>query len=111
MIDLNTRLIDLTAGELLELIGKEQGPRTEVVDVTKDPKKKYVYGRAGIAELFHCSKTTASRIKRDGLIDGAYKQIGRLIVVDAEKALELATKNDKKQAKHNGENRKKQKGI
>ncbi len=102
MADLNTRLIDLTAGELLELMGKGKGqsPRIEV-DVTKDPKKKYVYGRAGIAELFKCSKTTASRIKQSGLIDGAYKQVGRLIIVDAEKALELAAKRAKKSNNRN----------
>ena len=82
----------------MELIGKGQSPRIEV-DVTKDPKKKYVYGRAGIAELFKCSKTTASRIKQSGLIDGAYKQVGRLIIVDAEKALELAAKRAKKSGK------------
>lgn len=97
---LNTRLIDLTAGELLELIGKGQSPRIEV-DVTKDPNKKYVYGRAGIAELFKCSKTTASRIKQSGLIDGAYRQVGRLIIVDAEKALELAAKRAKKSNNRN----------
>ena len=97
MADLNTRLIDLTAGELLELIGKGQSPRIEV-DVTKDPNKKYVYGRAGIAE---CSKTTASRIKQSGLIDGAYRQVGRLIIVDAEKALELAAKRAKKSNNRN----------
>ena len=91
MADLNTRLIDLTAGELLELIGKGQSPRIEV-DVTKDPNKKYVYGRAGIA---------ASRIKQSGLIDGAYKQVGRLIIVDAEKALELAAKRAKKSNNRN----------
>ena len=100
MADLKTRLIDLTAGELLELIGKGQSPRIEV-DVTKDPKKKYVYGRAGIAELFKCSKTTASRIKQSGLIDGAYKQVGRLIIVDAEKTLELAAKRAKKSNNRN----------
>ena len=100
MADLNTRLIDLTAGELLELIGKGQSPRIEV-DVTKDPNKKYVYGRAGIAELFKCSKTTASRIKQSGLIDGAYRQVGRLIIADAEKALELAAKRAKKSNNRN----------
>lgn len=94
MADLKTRLIDLTAGELLELIGKGQSPRIEV-DVTKDPKKKYVYGRAGIAELFKCSKTTASRIKQSGLIDGAYRQVGRLIIVDAEKSLRVGRKASK----------------
>lgn len=97
MADLNTRLIDLTAGELLDLIAKDKQPRAETeVDVTREPNKKYVYGRAGIAELFKCSLTTASRIKQRGLIDGAYRQVGRLIIVDAEKALELAAKRDKK---------------
>lgn len=100
MADLNTRLIDLTAGELLELMEKDKAPRIEI-DVTKDPKKKYVYGRAGIAELFKCSLTTASRIKARGLIDGAYRQVGRLIIVDAEKALELAAKRDKKSNNRN----------
>lgn len=98
MADLKTRLIDLTVGELLELIGREkqqQQTRTEI-DVSKTYYKKYVYGRAGIAELFKCSLTTASRIKQSGLIDGAYRQVGRLIIVDAEKALELAAKRDKK---------------
>lgn len=99
MADLSTRLIDLTAGELLDLLAKDKLPRTEAV--TKEPNKKYVYGRAGIAELFKCSKTTASRIKNSGLIDGAYRQVGRLIIVDAEKALELAAKRDKKKSNRN----------
>lgn len=96
MADLKTRVIDLTAGELLELIARENFRIYTEVDVTKEPERKYVYGRAGIAELFKCSLTTASRIKTSGLIDGAYKQIGRKIIVDAEKALELAAKRDKK---------------
>ena len=41
------------------------------------------------------------RIKQSGLIDGAYKQVGRLIIVDAEKALELAAKRAKKSNNRN----------
>ena len=79
----------------MELIEKGQSPRIESRRYQRTRRKKYVYGRAGIAELFKCSKTTASRIKQSGLIDGAYKQVGRLIIVDAEKALELAAKASK----------------
>lgn len=89
MTDLNKRVIDLTAGELLELIQK--GDKPQVVDTTKD-NKRFVYGLAGIADLFGCSKTTANRIKQSGKIDGAITQVGSLIIVDAEKALELAGK-------------------
>lgn len=90
MTDLNKRVIDLTAGELLELIQKGDKPQV-VLDTTKD-NKRFVYGLAGIADLSGCSKTTANRIKQSGKIDGAITQVGSLIIVDAEKALELAGK-------------------
>lgn len=90
MADLNTRLIDLTAGELLELLQQGYKPQV-IVDTTKD-NKRFVYGLAGIADLFGCSKTTANRIKQGGKIDGAITQVGNLIIVDAEKALELIDK-------------------
>lgn len=51
---------------------------------------KYVYGIAGIAELFHCSLPTANRIKKSGRIKKAITQIGRKIIVDKKMALELA---------------------
>lgn len=90
MTDLNKRVIDLTAGELLDLIQQGYKPQV-VVDTTKD-NKRFVYGLAGIADLFGCSKTTANRIKQSGRIDGAITQVGSLIIVDAEKALELVGK-------------------
>lgn len=57
-------------------------------------KKKYVYGMAGIAQLFGASLMTAHRIKKSGKIDAAITQIGRKIVVDAELALELAGRKE-----------------
>ncbi len=90
MTDLNKRVIDLTAGELLDLIQQGYKPQV-VVDTTKD-NKRFVYGLAGIADLFGCSKTTANRIKQSGRINGAITQVGSLIIVDAEKALELVGK-------------------
>ena len=52
-----------------------------------------VYGIAGIAQIFGCSIPTASRIKKSGIISEAITQVGRKIVVNADKALELAGKH------------------
>ncbi len=91
--DRSKRVIDLTVGELLDLLEGVERPQV-VVDTTK--RGQYVYGLAGIAGLFGCSRTTANRLKQSGKIDGAITQVGNLIIVDAEKALELAGKK-----KHN----------
>lgn len=64
--------------------GKEPQPISTINE------KKYVYGIKGIAEIFHCSIPTASRIKASHKIDKAITQLNRLIVVDSELALELA---------------------
>lgn len=89
----NTRVIDLTLGELLDAI---EG-RVRSVLSNKNPEKeerRYVYGLKGLAKLFGCSKTTASRIKTSGKIDKAITQIGSLLIIDATIALEEAAKND-----------------
>lgn len=87
-IDLTKRIVDLTAGELLELLEEGTKPKI-IIDTTSDKSKTYVYGLAGIAELYGCSKTQANRIKQSGKIDEAITQIGNLIIVDADRALEL----------------------
>ena len=85
-IDHKTRIIDLTVGELLELIGK---PQTVVNDFMPTSGKRLVYGIAGIAQIFNCSMTTANRIKASGKINRAISQCGRIITVDADLPLEL----------------------
>jgi hypothetical protein len=96
--DLNKRIIDLTTGELLDIIAEAIAPKV-VIDTTQE-NKRHVYGLAGLADLFGCSKTTANRIKQSGKIAEAITQIGNMIVVDAEKALELAgTVNSKRNKK------------
>jgi hypothetical protein len=97
MADLNKRIIDLTTGELLNLIAEAITPKV-VVDTTKEDRR-YVYGLAGIAGLFGCSKTTANRIKQSGKIDKAITQIGNKIIIDADKAIELAGKVNSKYIK------------
>ena len=86
----NTRIIDLTVGELMELL---ETIKTAPQEAPKAPEKRLVYGIAGIAQIFNCSMTTANRIKASGRIDRAIKQNGRIIVVDADLALELYNNN------------------
>lgn len=87
-INPNTRIIDLTVGELMELISKHHP-----ISIDNTPKeKRLMYGIAGIAQLFNCSMTTANRIKASGKIDKAISQCGRMITIDADFALELMKK-------------------
>lgn len=82
----DTRIIDLTVGQLMDLFAKAQAPATQG---RPKEEKRLVYGIAGIAQIFNCSMTTANRIKASGRIDDAITQHGRIIVVDANKALQL----------------------
>ena len=86
---INTRVIDLTLGELLDAIEARirETRKEDAQGEDNTPKPK----------LFGCSKTTASRIKASGKIDKAITQVGALIIIDADMALELAGKNKGKQ--------------
>lgn len=53
---------------------KEKNPDTPSQSTSE---KKYVYGIDGIAEIFGCSRPTASRIKKSGRINAAIRQIER----------------------------------
>lgn len=64
--------------------------------VTPSPNRKLAYGIKGIAETIGRSIPTANRIKKSGIIDKAIMQVGRKIVLDVEKALELISKNKEK---------------
>lgn len=100
-IDKGTRLIDLTAGELEELIAGQVREAIRGADKEQaDGGPSVVYGIAGIASLFGCSLTQANRIKQSGIISPAITQVGKLIVVDARKALTLARKYGRKTPKY-----------
>lgn len=97
---INTRVIDLTLGELLDAIEariRETRKEDAQGEDNKPKPKRFVYGLKGLQKLFGCSKTTASRIKASGKIDKAITQVGALIIIDADMALELAEKNKGKQ--------------
>ena len=90
MTDLNKPLFQCTLGdfkEVLAVILKDNELESE--GKTSSTPKHYVYGIAGIAKLFGCSIPTAQRIKNSGEIDDAISQIGGVIVVDSEYALDL----------------------
>ena len=55
---------------------------------------RYVYGLQGLADLLHCTKRHASKIKSSGILDEAIKQRGRTIVIDHDLALELFGKQN-----------------
>jgi len=59
-----------------------------------DNSKKYVYGLKGLKTLFNCSIATANRIKASGRIEKAISQVGRKIIIDADLALELASRKN-----------------
>jgi hypothetical protein len=102
-IDHNKRIIDLSVSELIEILeeftGKDKQQTKDSMDTTGDSNKHFVYGLAGLADLLHCSKTTANRIKQSGKIDKAIRQIGNLIIIDADKAIKLAGKINNKRNK------------
>lgn len=64
------------------------------VDAEPSSQKRYVQGYQGIASLFGCSKSTAQRIKKSGIIDEAITQVNRKILVDADLALQLVKDSD-----------------
>lgn len=82
----DTRLGDLSLGELLAALRGEQQQEPEAAG-EKLPALEY--GIEGLRRLFHCGKTQANRIKGSGVLDPAITQVGRLIIIDVQKALAL----------------------
>lgn len=68
-------------------------------ETLEKPSKEFVYGLAGLQQLLGCSHSTAYRIKKSGIINPAISQIGHILVIDAELAIDLL-KLDAKYLKH-----------
>lgn len=79
-----TRIIDLTVGELKQLV-------FSMVPNKIEEKEEYVYGLRGIADLFGCSTRKALDLK-NGKIKKAVIQDGRKIIVNRKMALDLFSK-------------------
>ena len=66
MCQVTDELLEKTIGEMsgIEFIQLIKAANEDIIeDKQEDDEDKYVYGIAGITELFHCSLPTANRIK------------------------------------------------
>ena len=79
-----TPIAALTVGQFEELFLRKQSE----AENNQSKEKRYVYGIRGIADLLGCSRVTAQRYK-DSFLRPAVCQRGRVIVTDADKAIEL----------------------
>ena len=89
--NLNDPLFSLSIQEFVNILESTLRKQSEQPqENTKDfTDKRYVYGIAGIASLFNCCRTTASRILSSGKIDAAVSRWGQKIIIDADMAIEL----------------------
>ena len=89
-MEANTRIIDMTAGELESMLQRWATGIVTSIQNQQSGCRKVEYGLDGIMRICGCSKSTAQRIKNSGVIDEAISQpTARKIVIDVEKALEL----------------------
>ena len=87
----NKLLLQLTGQEFIDLLreGLSLNASGYTEEGTMEEKKHYVYGLKGICDLFECSTATAARIKKSGVLDPAISQIGNIIIIDADLAVDL----------------------
>lgn len=84
-------IFQATLGDLKEMMEEMFAPPNDIPQENElvEVKKHLVYGLAGICKLLGVCKTTACKIKNSGILDPAISQHGKVIVVDADLALEL----------------------
>jgi hypothetical protein len=86
--NLNTRVIDLTTGDLIDIIVDALRPK-QAAEKPSKRDENIVHGISGIANLLGCSKTMVHEYRKKGWIEPEIKQTGRKIVCDSTLALEL----------------------
>ncbi len=89
----------MTGAQFLTLMAEalKYRPQPEIQAATVNDfsdGQRYAYGISGICEIFGCSKPTAQRLKKSGVIDGAIIQNERTIVIDRQKALALVQEHN-----------------
>lgn len=83
----STPIAMLTVGQLREALGisnEEQPPKIQ----SNEQPRQYVFGISGIRKLFGISHVTACKYKSTVIRD-AVSQRGRVIITDADKAMQL----------------------
>ena len=88
MVTERTRLIDVTVGDFIDYL-KDCGLIGQQSQAEYSGPER-VEGLDGLARLLGCSKGTASRRKQSGEFDSAISQVGRKIIVDVKKVLEIS---------------------
>ena len=93
-------LINMTQDEFFDRLKEcfAEALFTPTTDEGVKIKKHYVYGLQGLCDLLGCSRATATRIKRSGVIDAALSQVGKIIIIDADLAIDLL--NTRKKTHH-----------
>lgn len=81
-------LINCSVEEFLDMAVEKFAQLVSGVDEVP-VKRRLVYGLAGLSQLLGCSISTAARIKKSGVLAPAIHQTGKIIVVDADMALEI----------------------
>ena len=83
----STPIWQLTVGQFCELIRESfLQKRNESPELSTN--RRYVKGLRGIISLFGCSPPTATKLK-NSIIKDAVMQNGKVIITDAEKAIQL----------------------
>lgn len=90
ILNLETRVIDVTVGDLLEKI--KETVRAEISikkpeTVQENKEDEYVYGIEGLANFLHCSKSKAQKLSNSGKIDSAIFRFGRKIMFNKKEVI------------------------
>ena len=107
----NQLLLNTTLEEFIEALAHGLGLSchdTSYTDAKGESKaeKHFVYGYAGLEKLLGISHTTCYRILKSGVIDAAVSQHGKIIVIDADLAIDLLKVHKNKNSKPRGGYRK-----
>ena len=86
---MNKALLTCTVEEFLDAVADRLAQMMGDYQEEQGKKRNLVYGLAGLSQLLGCSQSTAARIKKSGVLDPAIRQTGKIIVVDADLALDL----------------------
>lgn len=85
----NRPLFTLTVSEFAELWRSLSETHVPANKVTSEFNDDFAYGIMGLAGLVGCSRATAQSLKNSGIFNDAISQIGRKIVIDKAKTLEI----------------------
>lgn len=87
---MNKKLFEATVDDLVDAFVSRLGLTPEsFTEGSKGEKRNLIYGLKELANLLGCSVSTAMRIKKSGVLNAAIHQTGKVIVIDADLALDL----------------------